>query len=169
MRRRAALHVGSAPEVRQQPTCDRRRQGGLSAHDLLQFLDQNLEAVLLEQVAVGPLLQRRKEVVVVGIERGDDLGGGVMSQLDQQIEAIAVWQFEVDEDQLERVRTMHAGRAPGQSDLATRTVQIAGLGDGNGVTETLTHHAAKESPCHRVVFEDQNLDCHVPPPVKRGC
>jgi hypothetical protein len=62
--------------VRQQPARDGRRQRRLAAHDALQLLHQHLEAVFLQQVAVGAALQGREEVVVVGVQRRDDLDRG---------------------------------------------------------------------------------------------
>jgi hypothetical protein len=113
VRRRAVSAASPAlAEVGQQPPGDGRRQRRLAAHDLLQFLDQHLEAVFLEQVAVGAALQRREQVVVVGIERGDDLGGRVLRQLGQQFHAVAVGQFQIDQDQLERVGAVQAAGPP---------------------------------------------------------
>jgi hypothetical protein len=116
-------------EVREQAPRDGGRQRWLAAHDLLQFLDQHLEAVFLQQVAVGAALQRREEMVVVGVQRGDDLGGRVLRQLGQQFHAVAVGQFEVDQDQLERVHAVQAPGAAGERDVAAGGLQVTGFGD----------------------------------------
>ena len=78
------------------------------------------EAVFLQQVAVGAALQRGEQVVVVGVQRGDDLGGRVLrvSSSAEQLHAVAVGQFEVDQDQFERVDAVRARGAAGQRDLA---------------------------------------------------
>ena len=99
-------------------------------------------------------------MVVVGVERGDDLGGRVVRQFGQQVHAIAVGQFEIDQDQLEGVGAVHAARAAGQRDLLARGFQVARLGDRDHVAEALAHHAAQEGARDRVVFEDQDLDRH---------
>ena len=82
--RRLAVAADALPEMRQQAASNGWRQGRLAAHDLLQLFDQDLEAVLLEQIAAGAALQGREEVLVVRMQRGGDLDGGVAAQLRQQ-------------------------------------------------------------------------------------
>jgi hypothetical protein len=152
------LGAGAVPEVRQQAPCDGRRQRRLPAHDLLQLLDQHLEAVFLQQVAVGPALQRRKQVVIVGVQRRHDLGGGIARQLRQQLHAVAVGQLEVDHEQLERVGRGAGMRIAGSADMAARRFEVARFGDQDRVAEAFAHDAAQESARHGVVFDDQDFD-----------
>jgi hypothetical protein len=142
--------------VGQQPAGDGRRQRRLAQHDLAQLVHQDLEAVFLEQIAVGTALQGREQVLVVRVERGHHLGGRVLAQFVEQFQPVAVRQFQVQQHQLERIGAVQAAGA-GQGDLRTRGFQVTGLGDGDGVAEALFEHAGQEFPCDRVVFEDQHL------------
>jgi len=123
----AAAAARAGAEVGQQSSRDRRREGRLPTHDFLQFLDENLEAIFLQQIAVGAALQRGKEMIVVRIERRDDLRCRVLAQLGEQFHAVAVGQLEVDEDQLERVGG--DGGVAQRADLAACRFQVPGFGD----------------------------------------
>jgi len=78
-------------------------------------------------------LQRREQVVVVGVQRRDDLGGRVARELGQQFHAVAVGQLQVDQDELERVGRGLDLLLVRQADVAARALQVARLGDGDRV------------------------------------
>src|SRR5574337_1272135 len=188
IRRRRAV-ARAAAEMRQQPARDRRRQRRLAADDFLQLLDQHFEPVFIEQVAVGAALQRREQVVVVGVQRRDHLGRRVARQLLEQLDPVAVGQFEVDQDELERVGARRSERAQGRGvarpgprrgrgtrgrpfvpceraaarrDLATRRFEVAGLGDRDRVAEALANDPAQEAPGDRVRSEEHTSELQSP-------
>jgi len=105
-------------------------------------------------------LQRREQVVVVGVQRGDDLRRRVVGQLCEQLHAVAVGQLQVDQQQFERIGAVQPLRAAGELDLGAGRLQIGGLGDRDLVAEAVANHAAQKAARHRVVLDDKHLHGH---------